>query len=440
MKKTKKLILKDKIKLKRKNKKLQDLLLIYLKSHRITLSLLCIDEMTEEEKLIFYREFYNWLFLQGMIDNNIVDEDVSLEKFLTTFFSDIKILTSTLNEFAKNSKNIQIQGNVEKIKKVIDRKITMLSVQNAPFEIGSSVLNYDFSKAKDIDYVFYEVNDKISAFFQLYIGKVGDNIHTSIKSTNIKNQFSSLSMNELINKFSPECFYSLSKSDIVELCTSVSAKYCESKGVPPCNLTLANYRINPGTFTYGSYSWANQGIKLNNEMFDVINRLKEEGNKFFPYSLLQTIIHESQHRVQHSNLEKEPLSQKENLVRNYVINNNDPSNKTFKEYISRLEEKDARDEALKFLQEKSKQNPNSYLKLFTDNELLREANIQKNDITGNDREVFKSLFVDKVDSKYTERSRINSERSAFFNAIEENREKDSNNLLRERSFIYKNNQ
>ena len=186
--------------------------------------------------------------------------------------------------------------------------------------------------------------------------KVAGNNIKRIEPKEFKNDvgsFSKMSRKELISMFAPEVFYKLNETQIKQLLQATSNDYALSQGAYPCEVKIAGLTSSNGGVTLGEYCPSNQQIEINSRFLSKLEEFRAENNAFAPYQLLSTLIHETQHHVQTTNLNKKnsELSAREKMACFALA---EPSSNNYGEYLISADELDARDCALSYLKEAAK--------------------------------------------------------------------------------------
>jgi len=162
--------------------------------------------------------------------------------------------------------------------------------------------------------------------------------------------FEGLGRKELVSMFSPNVFYNLSDKQIMQLLQATANEYAETNGAFPCEVSLARLSSSNGGVTLGEYDPNSQTIEINSNFLRKLNDFKAEGNAYAPYQLLSTLIHETQHHVQTTNLNKKnsELTAREKMA---CVALSEPNSTNYGEYLISPDELDARDCALGYLRQ-----------------------------------------------------------------------------------------
>ena len=109
-----------------------------------------------------------------------------------------------------------------------------------------------------------------------------------------------------------------------------------------------------------------------------------------PYQILNTVIHEARHRCQYSNLDKENLPQKEYLVAKSLLK---PEHTDYSDYLSSLDEIDARNCSLQYFRNVAKETKNSEtLAQFYNLKKKEEFNLNKNPVSSTIQNYFPDVY------------------------------------------------
>ena len=342
-------------------------------------------DISDENKYEMLRKYQEWLLLEQKIKRHNYESD-SLEEFLIHFHGSFEELISNLEQFAHSFTSESLIKQIKEIVNQISNKAKTVDPQLKQ-TVGPTVLNFDFTNASNIHEIFFDSLEKSAFFFQSKYGK------TQNLSTQKQTIFDNASFTDLVKMFNPEQFYSLSVEQVKDLCQAVSNKYCEAKGVKPCAVNFADFGSKHNSVVFGNFSWASQSITLNSNFLNNLGEYAKQQNTFAPYELLQTIIHESHHRYQQENVDKKDLSQQDNIVKEAILRDSDDNKKTFKDYASSLDEKDARNAALGFMQRFAHETGDRNLQVFCQNETNKELNTRTYNVTGRDENLFPHLYT-----------------------------------------------
>lgn len=195
-----------------------------------------------------------------------------------------------------------------------------------------------------------------------YQRSLDENFKATKAPTISNKKFDNMSRRELVGMYSPEKFYSLSDSERAALFQATVNEYLISNGVEPCAVSMVPLHFDDKTVINGEYVPALGEILLNTALFNNIDAYSEVNNRYFPLQILQTLIHEAQHRVQFQNIDQpeKSLADKE-IKRSLKV---PQSGLTFAEYLAEPDELDARNAALAYFREAAVESGNDDLAAF----------------------------------------------------------------------------
>ena len=249
-------------------------------------------------------------------------------------------------------------GNVSDADKdAIKAILSMLNKAENKFGIasenknGSSILYDKVAPVLDDSYK-NEANRRYLKMLDFSAKMASSNKH-SIEPKAFKNDvgsFGNLSRKELVSMFSPSVFYNLSEKQIGQLLQATANEYALSMGTFPCKVKMAGLSAINGGITFGEYSPSEQTIEINSNFISKLQDFKESKNAYAPYQLLSTLIHETQHHVQTTNLNKKhsQLTAREKLACMALA---EPNSNDYGQYLISPDELDARDCALGYLRQ-----------------------------------------------------------------------------------------
>jgi hypothetical protein len=112
-----------------------------------------------------------------------------------------------------------------------------------------------------------------------------------------------LSYDELILLVDSDDFYNIicNEQMVGQYIAELHKKYCKENNIKPTKIIYSELL---GNNTYGSYNYVDRGIYINKKLIDIFEQCKNTNNSFYPYILISTIIHESRHLWQHTNIKK----------------------------------------------------------------------------------------------------------------------------------------
>ena len=209
-------------------------------------------------------------------------------------------------------------------------------------------------------------------------------------------QFDGLTRTQLLEYYKPSKFYLLSNHQKHSLFQATVNEYLASNGIPTCAVEFFPMPITDKSVYYGLYRPQYGEIYINSNLFNNIDNLSDEGNTYFPYQILSTLIHEATHHIQFTSLEHGANDDKNRLIRRSMMNNQD--NMSFEEYLTEPDELDARNSALQYIREAS------YEAKHGKQNLMAFYNIQKNHEIKNPKKPvskkIQSFFSDIYDNTF----------------------------------------
>ena len=112
-----------------------------------------------------------------------------------------------------------------------------------------------------------------------------------------------LSYDELILLADSDDFYNIicNEQKVGQYIAELHKKYCKENNIKPTKIIYSELLENN---TYGSYNYVDHNIYINKKLIDIFKQCKNTNNSFYPYVLISTIIHESRHLWQHTNIKK----------------------------------------------------------------------------------------------------------------------------------------
>jgi len=310
---------------------------------------------------------------QTKIDNQFIS---LLEKYLKKIKNskEKSKLTNLINKLKKHLKEIQESFEDKFKKEEIKEKIEAIDDSNNTPDPAKAYEIY--SKFKDLqEFGFNKALNK-------------DYFPTKNPTINVSN-FEKLSRNELVEMFSAENFYKLSKKQVLELFQATANEFLSANNVSSCAVIPEDLPYTNKHVVFGQYSANSGAIYLNSNLIDSIENAKDSQNQALPYLILETIIHEAEHRVQFSKLDEKYLSEKDKIINNSLTR---PRNTKFSEYLIAPEELDARDTALQYFREVSSETNNESLKAFYNAQKQREMNYQKHSIISKNQQYFQDIY------------------------------------------------
>ncbi len=287
----------------------------------------------------------------------------------------------------------EIKKQIEKLNKA-NQEVLKSIKRTKNFAQNTTITNYHIQR-KFENYKLFALNKAL-------------NIHYFPTSKVVVNtdEFKNLSRQELVSLFNKENFYKLSNDQIVALMQAVVNEYLQSNKVSSCSVNLADLTFDEDFITYGEYNPNLGCININKNLINLIDNARKFDDQCLPYQILTTLIHEATHRVQFASLDKEFKTEFDKAISSALLK---PNATSYSEYLSSLDELDARNSTLLYL----KQNAISCdaLAQFYNNKKREEINSPKQEISND----LKYLFKDIYDYTYlpTEKNKFLNEESYY---------------------------
>lgn len=266
------------------------------------------------------------------------------ERLLTLSFEDKEKLLALLLELLHLTGDKRLLALIDKVKLSLDNEV------EEEKEEEKEKKNYTEADTSDEDAKQKAIDNKAKNYGDFAFEKAKNHNFTATKQPTIDTrEFDGLSRNELVSMFRPNVFYSLSPAKRHKLCQAIVNDYCHANGVSPCALDLDPLPCGKGYMTFGEYVPCAGKIVLNSHFFDNIDEFSEESNPAFPYKILQTLVHEAEHRIQFMNIDNAPTSEADALVKDSLLE--PQQRKSFSQYLAEPDEVGARNAALAYFRE-----------------------------------------------------------------------------------------
>lgn len=301
----------------------------------------------------FFPEFLS--FLSERFPNILQNEFISSKNIFNFLCTKFDRMQDELLEFVKknldNTKKIREALIISKLLdihleleekdiRVLDEVISKKTIEEVVFisdEI-SSLNPYVYHNGKYAAPALIE--DKKIAFVSMKIEN--ENPSTVPHET----EFDSLSYDQILTIFNSDKFNSLSKIQVKDLCQALSNTYIKTRfpDALPCNVDFSKFERNKrANITFGAYFTGLGEIVMNDDLFEIFASTPE---KLAPY-LLETIIHESKHRVQYQLNTLGQKTEADRIVANDIFKTlkTSQNNLSYTEYLCEIEELDARNSA-----------------------------------------------------------------------------------------------
>ncbi|MBP3629888.1 MAG: hypothetical protein J6J23_00155 [Clostridia bacterium] len=162
----------------------------------------------------------------------------------------------------------------------------------------------------------------------------------------------------IIKCFNPDVFYSLEKEDILNLVEGLVDGYCSMNNVERPNVEFRKFAQQGNKKTFGCYADGVDTLYLNEEFLAEFERAKETKDPYLPIRLMQTGLHETRHKIQVANMNRQPENERDRQLAfkmNASLQMAQQGNPNFASYLSRIEEADARYVAIKEMENFARQ-------------------------------------------------------------------------------------
>jgi len=313
---------------------------------------------------------------EGGAFNPLKFGDLSLKDKATVLKQLLLIFNTTQD--SKQKKQLDeiidfIKADLENIKereKEVPEKDKSADAEEKPVSSSRAEENYNSAQSRHKRYAEFALK------------KAKDPSFTATKEPHKTPHFGNYSREELIDLYRPEKFYGLSDKERHELFQATVNEYLVANGVDPCAVDLSSLPLTQNSICYGEYVPAEGRILLNSRLFDQFENMRNEGNSYFPYQILSTLIHEAQHRVQFSNIDK---LDETNAV-DYALKDSLLSGQgglSYSSYLALADELDARNAALSYMKAAalSSSKAGDKLAAFYNNLLTSEQKNRKDEVS-----------------------------------------------------------
>jgi len=179
-------------------------------------------------------------------------------------------------------------------------------------------------------------------------------------------KFDSLTREELVSLFDSKNFTKLTQAQQLQLLQATANEFLSSCGAPTCAVLIEDLPFSPNHAVFGEYLPNSGAIIINKNMFKT-----NPNNPYWPYKILETLIHESRHRWQFSTLDQ-PTTEKEKAIHSAIVS--PTAYNDFSEYLTSYEELDSRNCALEYIRNVANSLNNDSLKAFYNLKLTYEQN------------------------------------------------------------------
>lgn len=344
----------------------------YLKKYRTSISVPNLELQEERDIAFLERKIKD---LSGI---DFAQHNFDAERYAKLSKSDKSKLLALLMKLYNITEDESLLKMIEQIKEEVESKES----NNQTDSTSSDTRPTEQSSAKK-PVETQIIENKAKNYADWSFEKFKDSTFTATKKPVLDTKsLDNLSRDQLVSMFKPNVFYSLSDRQKQVLFQAVANNFLISNGVAPCAVEMVNLPHDSKSVCFGEYVPAKGTIYLNSHLFSVMDAMYEEGNTALPYKILSTIIHESKHRVQFMNFDKQPRTEAERLLKASLVHPN--SSKSFADYLSEPDEIDARNAALAFIRECAKnceqQDEALALATFYNAEKERELSNGKNPV------------------------------------------------------------
>lgn len=275
-------------------------------------------------------------------------KEPDVKKLATDFAKDVaKIsLTTTDEEVKSELKSVRKEAAALVKNLIIGREIRPIAVgaTNAKGEFVASESLYEFDKA----------NELLTNYRLYHSGTIAK----SDLDGSFVPKYDENAIYNLASWFNPSKFYTLKPAQVLVLLQEIADCYAERYKVTASPIKTGKFeKTSANLITYGAYYPSLDEVRLNQDVLNRFNAAKRTGDDEFPIKLLQTVIHETKHAVQFKtgmldSLNKGRLNSgdKMNLLKKVFTRKSNERTKFF-EYLQRAEEVDARNSAMKMINE-----------------------------------------------------------------------------------------
>ena len=279
--------------------------------------------------------------INTLVGGNVESGSLSGEKISTLSFEEREKLLALLLELFNLTGDSNLLSLIDLLKKSLDDSVkkekTDKKDKNAYTEVDRTNEN---ARQKTIERKAKNYGD--FAFEKAKSSKFSATTKPTVKT----NDLDQLSRNQIVSMFRPHVFYSLSASQRHKLFQAVVNEYCRANGVPPCAVNISPLPCGEGYMTFGEYYPCIGSISINSHLFDNMEAFSDESDPAFPYAILQTLIHETEHRVQFMNIDNAPKDEADRLLKKSLLE--PQQGKNFEDYLAEPDEIGARNAALAY--------------------------------------------------------------------------------------------
>lgn len=343
------------------------------------------------------------LFMKFVSADDVEGDDGDIDPFLFyiipyiygSYTSGIKEIVDEYRQVKRNKENDERAKKLATKLDLLIRNINDNVVENKPQE---SVTHAPLKIAMS------EINNRVqfrqyALFYNFILSKKFEENYTSAEPNLIDvGEFAELSRQQLVDMFNAKNFYNLNKEQQTQLFQAVINDYCKENGVKSAGLAIEDLPHSKKRICYGEFDPANSKIAINKAVVDCIEQASETQNPYLPYKILETLVHESQHRVQFENYDN-PSTPKMEKVLEKMKSAESNEYQTQIGYNSSYEELDARDCALDYIKNASLASMDHNLEKFYNSTALDEINRNKYEIPAEDKLEFANVFFARQTKK-----------------------------------------
>ena len=275
-------------------------------------------------------------------------KEPELKKLATDFAKDVsKISLTTASEELKSElRSARKEAAVLVKNLIIGREIRpiALGTTNAKGEFVTSESLYELDKANELltNYRLYQ----------------SGTITKSEHDDSFVPKYDENAIYNLASWFNPSKFYTLKPAQVLALLQEIADCYAERYRVTAPPIKTGKFeKTSANLITYGAYYPSLDEVRLNEDVLNRFNAAKRTGDDELPIKLLQTVIHETKHAVQMKTGMLDSLNNgrlnsgdKFDLLKK-AFSRKSSQRTEFIEYLQRAEEVDARNSAMKMINE-----------------------------------------------------------------------------------------
>lgn len=346
----------------------------------------------------------------GSDDSGSNSISISEEKEISNDLIDI--LTYNLKNCKNSKQKNKLQKLINELKEKLKKRLENLSVdEQKQTESISKELKNSCANEEEYKFVKEQLGNKFKEYSIFAFNKTLNKDYFPTKSQSIDtSNLDNLSRNELLSFFEPDKFYSLSQKQIAALLQATANDFLKSKGVSSCAVELQDLTLNNKNIVFGEYNPNKGSIAINKNLLSLADNLKDKKDEYLPFKILETVIHESEHRCQFYMQGKEPVLTKDKVIQDAIRN---PSYNSYSSYLSSPEELDSRNCALEYIRNAANELDSDNLRTFYNLQKESEMQKPKKPVSKSIEDMFPDIYNGKL--QQTNRKPIN--KNNFYNAI-----------------------